>query len=129
MTIWHTRGARFNDEEIKIIEKYKKQNNLTDNQLIRQGVHLMVQFLAVKELISTPDSKLFQSLIKDVTKITKSKKYQEDLDQIVTKWGRKFKEDELRKFENDLKALEDEDKIFKEKRIRGRKSDKIKKNK
>ncbi len=129
MANWTTRGARFTDEEIEIIEKYKKQNNLTDNQLIRQGVHLMVQFLAVKELLTTPDAKVFQSLIKDVTKITKSKKYQDDLNNVVERWGKKFKENELKKFEIELKSLEEEDKIFKQKRTRGRIPDKLKKNK
>ena len=130
MVTWHTRGARFTNEEIDIIEKYKQRHNLTDNQLIRQGVQFMVQFTAMKDLVSNEsDLKLLKGLMKEVNKVAKSVAYKQGIDKAIETWARKNKEEELEKFEIALKEIETETNTFQQKRKRGRVSDKQKKNK
>ena len=86
MTEWNTLRARFPDEEYTEIERVKEQYGLSYNEIIRSGVKFYLGLTVAKELIGDA---LQEKDIKiggiDVSEFFNSPKYQQNLEQNVSK--------------------------------------------
>ena len=86
MTEWNTLRARFPDEEYTEIERVKEQYGLSYNEIIRSGVKFYLGLTVAKELVGDA---LQEKDIKiggiDVSEFFNSPKYQQNLEQNVSK--------------------------------------------
>ena len=86
MTEWNTLRARFPDDEYTEIERVKEQYGLSYNEIIRSGVKFYLGLTVAKELIGDA---LQEKDIKiggiDVSEFFNSPKYQQNLEQNVSK--------------------------------------------
>ena len=86
MTEWNTLRARFPDEEYTEIERIKEQYGLSYNEIIRSGVKFYLGLTVAKELVGDA---LQEKDIKiggiDVSEFFNSPKYQQNLEQNVSK--------------------------------------------
>ena len=86
MTEWNTLRARFPDDEYAEIERVKEQYGLSYNEIIRSGVKFYLGLTVAKELIGDA---LQEKDIKiggiDVSEFFNSPKYQQNLEQNVSK--------------------------------------------
>lgn len=119
MTEWHTLSGRFTDEEIEVIQKFQKKQNLSDNQLIRQGVQLAVSILAMKDLFEGPDLTFFRSFAEEFKTTMNSPEYQKVMSDSVERVALKYKEEQLKQFEKEAKQLTSQLDVFNKKRKRG----------
>lgn len=132
MTKWSTISGRITDEEKAVIEKWEKKMGMTDNQLVRGGVAILIGFMQMAEIFVRDDMEPIRSFVKGVQKITESKKYQKDLEKVQEEWLSSYKEEHLEKLDRELKQIGDELSVFEKhkkrgpvpkKRTRGRKKD------
>ena len=86
MTEWNTLRARFPDDEYTEIERVKEQYGLSYNEIIRSGVKFYLGLTVAKELVGDA---LQEKDIKiggiDVSEFFNSSKYQQNLEQNVSK--------------------------------------------
>ena len=86
MTEWNTLRARFPDDEYDEIERVKEQYGLSYNEIIRSGVKFYLGLTVAKELVGDA---LQEKDIKiggiDVSEFFNSPKYQQNLEQNVSK--------------------------------------------
>ena len=119
MTKWSTISGRINEEEKAVIDKWEKKMGMTDNQLVRGGVSVLIGFLQMGEIFLRDDMEPIRSFAKNVQKITDSKKYQKDLERVQEEWLSSYKEEHLEKLERELKQIGDELKVFEKHKKRG----------
>jgi len=119
MTEWQTLSARFTDEEMKIIRQAQAKQGITDNQLIRQAVHLAIGMLSVKDALEEPNLSFFHSYAKEVKKIMNSPKYQKMMETMTKEIATKYKEEQIKQFEKEVKHLTYGIDVFNKKRKRG----------
>lgn len=72
MTMWHTLSARFTDEETAVIRKYAKKQGMTENELIRAGVHTIVQIVAMEQVHKNPNLSTLQGFSKELKEESES---------------------------------------------------------
>ncbi len=121
MLEWQTLSGRFTKEEISIIEKYKKKHNLSDNQLIRQGVQILVNLIAMEGFLTSPDMEFFRVFMQDFKKILDSPSVQKSLEESVKQATVNYKQEQFDKIEKESNEIFRELDVFDEKRKRGRK--------
>ena len=86
MTEWNTLRARFPDDEFDEIERIKEQYGLSYNEIIRSGVKFYVGLTMAKELVGdTLKEKDITIGGKNLGEIINSSKYQQNIEQKVTK--------------------------------------------
>ena len=119
MPEWSTISGRINEDEKKVIDKWKTKMGMTDNQLVRGGVAVLIGFLQMAEIFVRDDMEPIRSFAKSVQKITESKKYQKDLERVQEEWLSSFKEEQLKKFETEFKQIGDDLKVFEKHNKRG----------
>jgi len=119
MPEWSTISGRINEDEKKVIDKWKTKMGMTDNQLVRGGVAVLIGFLQMAEIFVRDDMEPIRSFAKSVQKITESKKYQKDLERVQEEWLSGFKEEQLKKFETEFKQIGDDLKVFEKHNKRG----------
>ena len=86
MTEWSTLRARFPDDEFDEIERIKEQYGLSYNEIIRSGVKFYVGLTMAKELVGdTLKEKDITIGGKNLGEIINSSKYQQNIEQKVTK--------------------------------------------
>ena len=86
MTEWSTLRARFPDDEFDEIERIKEKYGLSYNEIIRSGVKFYVGLTLAKELLG--DSFKEKDITiggKNLGEIINSSKYQQNIEQKVTK--------------------------------------------
>jgi len=126
MAKWSTISGRFSEDEVELIKKWQKKIRLSDNQMVRAGVELMVGFAAMSELLTSKDFVPVQSLVKEIQKSMESPAVKQEFEKIGEKWLSKLKEEKLKDFEIKVKELGDEFKVFEKRDKRGRKPTKKK---
>jgi hypothetical protein len=86
MTEWNTLRARFPDDEFDEIERIKEQYGLSYNEIIRSGVKFYVGLTLAKELLGDSFKEKDISIGgKNLGEIINSSKYQQNIEQKVTK--------------------------------------------
>ena len=86
MTDWSTLRARFPNEELKEIERIKKQYGLSYNEIIRSSVKFYVGLTLAKELLGdTLKEKDITIGGKNLGKIINSSEYQKNIEQKIAK--------------------------------------------
>ena len=121
MTKWHTLSARFAEEEVEVIQKYAKMNNLTDSQIVRNGVQLIVSMIAMKDLFNQPDMTYFRQFAEEMKQTMESPKMKKMMEEVAVKTAKKYKEAQLNQLEQEANIITKEIDVFSEKRKRGRK--------
>jgi len=129
MTKWYTVSGRFTEEEKKLMDKWQKTAELSDNQMVRGGVAIMLGFMSMAEVMFRPDFAPLQGYVKEVNKMMTSPKYQKDMEKVFEKWSSGYKADQIKEFESKLREVQDELKVFEKHQKRGRQSTKQKRTK
>jgi len=112
MADWRTISGRFNDEEIAVIEKYKKMLNITDNQLVRGGMAVLLGFFGMAEFLVRPEFEPLQKYAKEMNKLIESPKMKKELEKRTAQWLDKYKEEQWNTFETEMKKIQSELSVF-----------------
>lgn len=121
MTKWYTVSGRFTDEEKAFIETWEKRTGVSDNQLVRTGVQLMIGLAGIVELLQKPDLAPLKTYAEEIQKTMNSPKIKKELKKAGERWLTKFRDEQIQKWEDETKRFEDELRVFEGKRKRGRK--------
>ncbi|MCV0366387.1 MAG: hypothetical protein K5798_03855 [Nitrosopumilus sp.] len=109
--------GKFSEEEYALIKQLQEKENINDNQLVRGGVTLLVQFALVKDFMKNSDfGKMIKPFVKDMDKYVKSPQIQKKLERSASKMSKK----KIEKIETEAKLIEKNSKIFTKKRKVGR---------
>ena len=117
---WHTLSGRFNDDEIGLIRKYQKIEDLTDNELIRNSVSVMIGLMAKIEAFKNPDLRVLKSFVEEVKKEIESPHHQKAMQKASERWIKKYKGQQIQKLETEFSEIQKELEVFQQKRTRGR---------
>ena len=120
MCAWHTLSARFNDKELQLIRRYQEKHDVTDNELIRNGVTFIVGLMTMFEAFENPNLGLLRDYLKEVRKELNSPRYKKAMERATTNWASKLKQQQLQNLEAEFSLIQKELEVFQEKRPRGR---------
>ena len=120
MEKWVTISGRFTQEEADTIEEYRDKINLSDNQLVRQGVQLMVGIKIMEDLFNKPDMTFFKSFIEEWKDMMKTPEMEQRMEEMLEKTALRYKEKQLNDFVKKTNQFTKDLKIFDKKRKRGR---------
>lgn len=103
MAEWKTLAGKFSPSEYEIIRDYLKSNNLKPNQLVQMAVKFYIPFFTGVQTFKNPPHQFWFELFKEISKLLNSKKYQSDVEKILSKLSKKYSPDQI---ESESKELE-----------------------
>ena len=112
MAKWSTLSGRFNEEELKVIENYEKMLNINDNELVRGGVAILLGFMGMAQFLIRPEFEPLQKYSQEMVKMMESTKMQKELEKRSGKWLDKYKEEQWKKFAEEMKKIQEELAVF-----------------
>lgn len=123
---WYTVSGRFSEEEKALIEKWQKNTGISDNQMVRGGVAIMLGMMSMAEVLVRPDLAALRGYAKEVSKIVRSRGYEKKMQQVFELWAKIYKEGQIKDLDSKLQQIANDLKVFDSHPKRGRKSEKQK---
>ena len=120
MAKWSTVSGRFNEEEMAVIKKYEKMLNMTDNQLVRGGLAILLGFMGMAQFLVRPEFEPLKKYAEEMNKLMESPKMQKQLEKASESWLDKFKEEQWKTFETEMKKIQGELSVFDRTKKKGR---------
>jgi len=103
---WETLAGKFSPNEYKIIKEYMDKNDLKPIQLVQNAVKFYIPFFTGVETFKNHDHPFWVELIQETNAVLNSKKYQLDLEEIVSKLLKKYSIDEIEAQSTELEQIE-----------------------
>ena len=119
MPNWYTISGRVTEEEREIIQKFENKTKMSDNQLVRAGISMIVGLGEMTELFSTPNLAILKDYSNEIQRTLNSPKIQKELEKAGERWMSQYRGEQLKKLEEEAKKIQSELSVFDKKRTRG----------
>jgi len=100
---WETLAGKFSPDEYKIINEYLDKNHLKPSQLVQKAIKFYIPFFTGVNTFKDPHNLFWLEFIQEINILLNSKKYQSDVEKIISKLLKKYS---LEQIETKIERLE-----------------------